>query len=123
MPNSYAKYHYHVTGCETAKKIIDCGFIDPAFSQGRQNVVWYVSRHKVTWAIAHVIQRHSLSLVDVAIMTVINEHINMKNTNRKGIYFSDVKLSPIEMVSAAVWLQREELYVFIPRSRRRGTYR
>jgi len=123
MPNSYNKYHYHITTYENALKILDTGYIDPRKSTGRQNVTWYVSRSKVTWAIAHVCMRHQVTLDKIAILTVLNEHINMKNSNRKGIYFSRARLQPSEMTSASMWMQREEQYVFIPGVRGKRTYR
>lgn len=32
--------------------------LDPAYSQGRENVVWMVKRFKLDWALHHLRQRH-----------------------------------------------------------------
>lgn len=116
------KFAYHVTTYDAAKAIIDSGYIDPAFSQGRSKVCWFVSSRKVTWAIAHVCQRHQCGLEAIAIMTIMTPRDVMKQSNRQGVYYTNYKTKPIEMSSAAIWLQREERGVFIPARRVKGAY-
>lgn len=108
-----SKYVHHVTSYETAKKIIDSGFVDPAFSQGQKRVCWFVTRSKVTWAIAHVAHRHQLELPDLAVITVKVNGVALLPVSRRGLWASGVKLPVVEMVSAEMWLSREERYVHI----------
>jgi hypothetical protein len=112
-------YYYHVTGYEIAKRIIDTGYVDPKLSQGKNNVSWYVTRSRVTWAIAHTCKRHDWQVSDLAILTCKATTDIMLHTNRKGIYATAYKLPILEMVSATMWLDREEMYVSIPRGQRR----
>jgi hypothetical protein len=110
---------YHITTYEAAKSIIDDGFIDPSHSQGKNNVCWYVTRHRVTWAMAHVCKRHNCGIDVLAVLTISTTGLNMLRTNRKGIYASAYKIEVLEMTSATMWLGREEQYVQIPRGQRR----
>ena len=111
-------YGYHVTTYDVAKHIIDEGAINPAFSQGKNTVSWYVAKSKVTWAMAHVCQRHSCQIEDLAILTIKVSRDDLKRSNKPGVYWTTKKLRPIEMVSASIWLQREERRVLIPRNNR-----
>lgn len=117
------KYSYHVTTYEAAKGIIDDNCVDPNKSQGKQNVAWYVNRNKITWAIAHVCQRHDCKIEDVAIITVQTPTGGMMKGSKVGTFCTHLKLHPVEMVSASMWLQREERRVFIPGSNGRITRR
>jgi hypothetical protein len=119
MMTRVTKYCYHLTPYSTAVKIIDCGYIDPSFSQGKSQVCWYVSSRKVAWAIAHVCQRHQCQIEDIAVLTVITPRDVMRQSNRQGVYFTNYKVRIAEMTSASIWLQREERYVFIPGRRTR----
>lgn len=113
------RFYYHVTTYEAAKKIIDCGYIDPKKSQGKRAVSWYVSHSKVSWAMPHVCQRHGCQIEDLAVLTVKMPAGTMKRSNRRGIYGCAEKMPIIEMISAPMWLQREERYVKIPRTVRK----
>jgi hypothetical protein len=115
-------YLYHVTPYESAKKIIDCGYIDPHFSQGARRVCWFVVRTKVTWAIAHVAQKHAVGIEQLAILTVKTTRLRFGETNHQGIWCYKNKIPIVEMVSAAVWLSREESYVHIKHRRRPRTF-
>lgn len=113
-----ALFFYHVTTADRAMRIIDDGFVDPKKSQGKNNVAWYVTRSKVTWAMAHVCRRHEAQIEDLAVMTCKAAAGAMLRTNRKGIYACAYSLTVIEMISASMWLSREEQYVAIPRGQR-----
>lgn len=117
------KLIYHVTTYETAKRIIDSGFVDPKFSQGRQPVAWFVSSLKVTWAMAHICQRHQCTIEDIAIFTLKSRTDAVKRASKRGIYYCAAKLPVLEMTSASIWLQREERYIFIPGVRSRKVRR
>lgn len=111
-------YFYHVTTYEAAKRIIDDGFVDPKKSQGKNNVAWYVTRMRVTWAIAHVCKRHNCTIDNLAIILCKTSGETMLRTNKKGVYATAHKLTILEMTSAQRWLDREETYVNIPRGQR-----
>ncbi len=116
MSSSLPKLAYHLTTYEHAMKIIDSGFIDPAFSQGKKPVCWYVSQHKMTWAVSHVCQRQNCLVEQVVIFTVWTPQDDMKHSNKRGVYWCASKIPILEMQSAALWLQREERRIFIPRT-------
>jgi hypothetical protein len=119
MASPLTKLCYHLTTYNAAKSIIDAGFIDPAFSQGRQKVNWYVSSRLISWAIPHVCQRHEAELEQIVIFTVKTPATDMRRSNKRGIYYCGEKIPIIEMSSAAIWLQREERAVFVPGGQRR----
>jgi hypothetical protein len=116
------KFYYHVTTYDVAKRIIDCGYVDPEFTQGRRKVSWLVSRTKASWAMAHVMQRHEVTLQELAVLTVSFYGPPLVKSNRRGVYATKIKLPATEMISAAMWLQREERYIKIPDRRRPGWY-
>ncbi len=124
MATPLTKLAYHLTTYEKAKAIIDSGYIDPKFSEGRQRVCWYVSSRMITWAIPHVCQRREAALDQIVVFTVKTPPALMKRASKRGIYWCAAKLPIIEMTSAAIWLQREERAVFIPgaRSKRISPY-
>jgi hypothetical protein len=113
---------FHLTTYEAAKAIIDTGFIDPEFSQGRQKVMWYVSSRMITWAIPHVCQRHECGVDQVVVFTVKTPQTEMRRSSRRGVYVCGIKLPIVEMQSATMVLQREERAVFVQGARRRRTY-
>lgn len=117
------KYLYHVTTYEKARQIIDSGYVNPKFSEGRSKVSWFVAKTRITWAIAHIARRKLCAVADLAILTVHNNSDFVARANRRGIWCTRSKLPVIEMVSADVWLDREERYVHVNRDAKRKTYR
>lgn len=107
------KYAYHVTDQATALKIIESGVIDPKFSQGKNPVCWYVSRAMIPWAIAHVAQRKDVGIDQIAIFTVFSDREKVNRSSKRGVYYCAFKMKIVEMHSATIWLQREEISVFI----------
>lgn len=119
MPTIPNKFLFHVTTYERARRIIDSGFVDPLFSQGKANVSWYTTRNKVTWAIAHVAQRHEVALADMAVITVKIGDAKILKTNRRSLFACKTKLPVVEMISVEMWLAREERFVHVRYPKRR----
>src|ERR1700693_733611 len=110
---------YHVTTYDAMKKILDGKGIDPALSQGKRPVAWYVSRKLIPLAISHVIQRHECELVKVCILHVKAPINEFQKASRVGIYCTLNTYQPIAIDSAALFLQREEHSVYIKGARDR----
>src|SRR5258707_1936337 len=113
MPPKYLNL-YHVTTFQAATKILDSKGISPAFSEGRVHVSWYVSKRKVSWAIAHGLRRHQCDRDQLAVLAVKVLSVEMLKTNRASVYCTRKVLYPHTMESAAVWLAHEEQYIHIP---------
>jgi hypothetical protein len=104
---------YHVTLYNRAVRILDSKGIDPKFSQGKRQVMWYVSKALIPWAIAHIAQRNSVSIDELAILHVRVTTEELLRTTRRSVYCSTHVQKPLEMDSAVMWLQRQERRVFI----------
>jgi hypothetical protein len=110
---------FHLTTYEAMAKILDGAGIDPAFTQGRRHVSWYVTRKLVTWAMPHVCQRHQVELSQVCILRCKIEITKMAKTSHAGVYCTDQIFYPVTVDSAEIWLQHEEKLVFVKGTRTR----
>lgn len=108
---------YHITSYDTMKLILDSKGIDPAKSEGKRNVSWYVTRALVGWAIAHCLSRHEVAFDKLVVLKVVVATKEVLRTSRRGIYCSNRALYPCQIDSAQLWLQRDERTVYIPSRR------
>jgi hypothetical protein len=102
---------YHVTSVDAAFLIVDHGGIDPSRSTGKRAVSWYVTKSLVPWAIAHVLNRHSLELGDVCVLSCAVHPRQRIHTSRGGVWCADVVCRVDDMTPAADWLDKTELKI------------
>lgn len=100
--------YYHVTSAENLMKILSSEGINPEFSRGKIKGSWYVQYGWVSWAIAHTAQKQQMKISGLVVCKVRAQARMMHKMHAEHLYFTKHVYMPIETVSAAVWLIREE---------------
>jgi len=78
---------YHVTPTDNTNSIVLEG-LNPRFSQGKQHLVWVVSKWRITWAIAHCAARHRKHIEELSVVVVdINTNL-VRRTHFEGVFVS-----------------------------------
>ena len=90
---------YHATPKANLDSIHQHG-INPAFSTGKEKVIWYHTKSRRHWAILHTAKRHNCTLDDIAVITV--EIPRSKLTRRRrGLWTTTETITPIMITDAA----------------------
>lgn len=97
---------YHVTIGSNVDSIWDNG-IDPAYSKGKFDASWYVTKDNILWAILHVADRHDCKLDDIFVCAVLVDWKSMRRTNAPGRYYTKRTFQP-ETVNPARWFVDNE---------------
>lgn len=92
---------FHITPTKNLQSIYENG-VCPEFSTGKLDASWYVNKHGVLWAIAHVSARHNISVNEISVCAVLIEWKSMRRTARPGFYYT-IKNFTIENASPAEW--------------------
>jgi len=96
---------YHVTIGDHVDSICSNG-IDPAYSSSKFKASWFVSKDNILWAVAHVSNRHAVSVADIYVCRVTIDWRTMRRSNRQGIFYTTSVFCPDD-VSPASWLLGE----------------
>ena len=78
---------YHVTPSENVQSILQNG-IDPAYATGKMKASWYVSRHRIEWAIIHAANLHHCTPDEMHVCAVHVLGSTMYRFNRAGFYYT-----------------------------------
>ena len=97
---------YHATLKRNLDSIKAKG-LDPAFSTGKEKVIWLHTASRTHWAIAHVQKRHKVNLSDVVILTVNIPRSRLKRRWR-GLW------STTEAITAFVSITEAEVFAASP---------
>jgi len=105
---------HHVTTVQGLRGIRADGYIDPDKSKGKMMWSWFVPTVKVDWAILHVMQRHSVQLRSVRIISLdIPDHLIKEFAGSYKFYREE--LTPLAYANtiqpASIWVDREDLPV------------
>lgn len=98
---------YHVTDEGNTGSISQNG-VSPAYSMGKKQVSWYVSRQKIEWAILHVAVRHRLYVQDIVICAVLVDWPNVKRSGQVGLYYVNYPLFPESFAAAEKFMSYDE---------------
>lgn len=102
------KNYYHVTTAENLMKILSSVGIDPQQAKGKIKGAWYVEYGWVSWAIAHAAQKQQTKISGLVVCKIRAQARMMHRMNADHMYFTKHVFMPIETMSAAIWLVREE---------------
>jgi hypothetical protein len=94
-----------VTTQPAASAIVDVGYIDPVFHQGKAPVMYYVLQSMIPWGIAMVSYRKIAHVSTLFVFKVETEGYFFQRTNHRGIFCSPVAVPPIDLQTSMVWLQ------------------
>jgi hypothetical protein len=97
---------YHVTTAKDVMNIWDVG-VDPQYSRGKLEASWYINKHNILWAIAHVSARHQVSVDQLYVCAVLIEWKSMRRTARPGFYYT-LRTFRVENLSPAEWYLNQE---------------
>lgn len=96
---------YHITPSENVQSILEVG-VSTRYSHCKNNTVWVVSRQRIEWAIIHASNRHSVSVDNLAVCSLLVDGRHLTRLGRPGIYFASITL-PIETAIPAMFFMEE----------------
>lgn len=77
---------YHVSPAENTHNIMRVG-INPALARGRMTASWYVNKSGIVWALAHTSLRHSASVGELVVFTVMLPRTAVKRTALPHMFY------------------------------------
>lgn len=88
---------YHVTLASNASSILENG-IDPSYSSGKMQVSWYVSKHRIEWAVLHLSLLYHVLPEDLCICACCVEPKHLSVFMQPGRYYSKSVIHPESVV-------------------------
>ncbi len=105
---------FHVTHKSNVASIARSG-LNPAFSKGHQQTMWYVLRYKLEWAIAHVAERQHCDPADLVVYRLWGNRIEFTKTRLKGVYITADRRRPTKAPhSASAYLDMDLQAPYVP---------
>lgn len=101
---------YHVTTDDRLEGIQDRG-VDPAYSEGKRAVSWYVADRQTVWACLHVAQRRNVRPDRLAVCVVNLPDDLVKRTCWKDVFTCNHALIPSNYSSVTACLRDYEAWL------------
>jgi len=92
---------YHVTPEENIASIWMKG-ICPSYARGKMGASWYISKHRIEWALIHTSVAHHVGIDELAVCAVHVDAVDLYKFFKPGYYYSFTTLQ-IESATPAMF--------------------
>ena len=97
---------YHATPASNVDSI-ELNGLDPIYSQGKLEALWFVSKSNLQWAILHTALRHNCLVSDIVVYAVCVERKSLRKTRWPGRWYCFSKCTPENMSPASWFIEGE----------------